>query len=146
MDLIKYAITISPSKTTTERHLIINIYKRWRTFFAENIDSRLYLYPELAVNDEGLRLHFHGIIENDDRLEMYTDLEKLKKICFIKVKEITNIKSWIKYCRKEWKITHKTLIENGRIKENNIIINKQKGTKTEYTILDQFMRYLEMSQ
>lgn len=144
LDLIKYAITISPSKIATSDMVIRHNYKSWIDFIYSRIKSRVYLYPELAMSETGLRLHFHGIIQNDDRLELFNDLEILKKVCFIKVKEIVNESKWLKYCSKEWKITHKTLIEKGRYKKENIIINKPKDSILQYSddIMNQFQRYI----
>lgn len=145
LDLIKYAITISPSSIATSDMVIRHKYKSWIDFIYSRIKSRVYLYPELAMSETGLRLHFHGIIQNDDRLELFNDLQTFKKVCFIKVKEIVNEPKWLKYCSKEWKITHKTLIEKGRYKKDNIIINKHKHSTINYVddIMDQFQRYID---
>jgi len=106
LDLIRLALTISPpdipyllTKEILQKHLQI----------LSRIQSKFELYPEL---DKLGRLHYHGILYKSS-LDLKKDIEILKKIGYIKIKDIDNIKGWTKYCKKEWKLTKKLLHRKG---------------------------------
>lgn len=69
------------------------------------IDSRFILYPE---TDKKGRLHYHGMIWKD---KFYKEsIEKCEKMGFIKLVEIKGVEGWLKYCKKEIKVT-KSMLE-----------------------------------
>lgn len=94
LDLV--ALTLSPPdmKLSLKDTMLIHLKRM------AQIDSKLMLYPETDVKG---RLHYHGVITKD---EHYVEsLKKLEDIGFIKVKTIKEMSGWIKYCKKELKIT-----------------------------------------
>lgn len=104
--LDRLALTISPAP---EKDLL-HSYSRWCKLLS-HIKSKYELYPELAYNIEKNinRLHFHGVIYCENKIDFQKDVEYLKSLCFICIKPITKIEGWNKYCKKERKITLKTL-------------------------------------
>lgn len=115
------ALTISPPDI---KHLTVNkiwiLHKR----VLSKVKSKFVLYPELDTNG---RLHYHGYIHKEINLK--EDLELIKSIGYIKVKEITDWNGWITYCSKEWKNTKKLKTPNGRkiwkkpINNNDVIMD-----------------------
>lgn len=113
-NLIKLALTISPPDinymTTLE---ILNRHLR----YLSRIKCKFLLYPEL---DKTGRLHYHGYLYKSD-INFKQDIEQLKKIGYIKIKDICNDKGWLKYCRKEWKTTKKLLHRKEPITNNDCL-------------------------
>lgn len=99
--LDKVALTISPPddiKLDVKQLLKIHFKK------IAKIKSNIMLYPELSTTG---RLHYHGIMERT--IHVKEDLLQLEKVGFICVKAISDLKGWLKYCRKEWRHTRKLL-------------------------------------
>lgn len=101
LDLISLALTISPPDckvlTTSE------IFKR-HLVKLKQVKGNFLLYPELDIKG---RLHYHGTVSKSEFFR--EDLDIFQKIGFVKVKPISNLTYWLKYCRKEWKLTKKIL-------------------------------------
>lgn len=101
LDLISLACTISPPDckvlTTSE------IFKR-HLVKLKQVKGNFVLYPELDIKG---RLHYHGTVTKSEFFR--EDLKVLQDIGYIKVKPVTNVQGWVKYCRKEWKLTKKIL-------------------------------------
>lgn len=116
LDMI--ALTISPPPKAN----IHKQFEKWRERFAE-LKCSFMLYPEFAYNSKTnqIRLHFHGYIYKNNLLDFQSDIDYLKKICYIDIKDITNLTGWLKYCKKELKITKNTL----GLKNNDLIPLKQ---------------------
>lgn len=113
-NLIKLALTISPPdikymtiKEILQRHMRV----------LSRIKCKFILYPEL---DKSGRLHYHGYIYKSD-IGYKEDLEVLKKIGYIKIKDINNNKGWLQYCKKEWKTTKKLLYRKEPITNNDCL-------------------------
>lgn len=69
------------------------------------IDSKFILFPETDIKG---RLHYHGYVYKD---KYYPEtLKALERIGFIKIKCIFDMEKWLKYCKKEYKIT-KAMLE-----------------------------------
>lgn len=113
-DLIKLALTISPPDI---KYMTIKEILHRHLRLLSRIASKFILYPEL---DKVGRLHYHGYIYKSD-IGYKEDLEQLKKIGYIKIKDICNDKGWLKYCRKEWKTTKKLLHRKEPITNNDCL-------------------------
>lgn len=99
------ALTISPKPLDYDVNLLFQAYMNR---YISYIKVKYILYPEMDLKG---RLHFHGILErNEENIKAYNwTIKFLQNWCFICVKEITSMGNWIKYCKKEWKITKKLL-------------------------------------
>lgn len=93
------ALTISPPDV---KYLTIDKLWLHHKRLLSKIKSKFVLYPEL---DKTGRLHYHGYIHKE--ISLKEDLEYIKKLGFVKVKDIFDLGEWVKYCSKEWKFTKK---------------------------------------
>lgn len=99
------ALTISPKLADIDAKTLYGIYYNR---YISRIRVKFILYPETDLKG---RLHYHGVIErNEDNIKNYEwSIKFLSNWCFICVKEIKNLGQWIKYCKKDFKITKKIL-------------------------------------
>lgn len=122
------ALTISPPdlKLSLEDTWIFHLKK------LALIDSDFKVFPETDIKG---RLHYHGWIHKD---KYYPEsLKKLEDIGFIKMKTIFDMNKWLKYCKKELKIT-KTMLglpKKFKIIDNNYVskfkpINQSRDIRT----------------
>lgn len=102
------ALTISPGIFVDDKESLLVEYNKWLKRLAK-LNNRFVLYPELVISEEGIRLHWHGIIYVDDPFGYVEDIRYLKSICFICEKPIHNLNKWLKYCKKEISKTKQTL-------------------------------------
>lgn len=101
LDLMSLALTLSPPdcKILT----VMEIFNRHKVKLKQ-VKSNFVLYPELDLKG---RLHYHGTICKTEFFR--DDLKVLEDIGFVKIKPIDHVTGWVKYCRKEWKLTKKIL-------------------------------------
>lgn len=114
LDLIKLALTISPPNI---KYMTVPEIMNKHLRYLSRMKCKFVLYPEL---DKTGRLHYHGYIYKSD-IGYKEDLELLKKIGYIKIKDISNNKGWLQYCKKEWKTTRKLLHRREPITNNDCI-------------------------
>lgn len=124
------ALTISPPD------LKLSLQDTWLYHLKRiaSVDSKIWLIPE---TDSKGRLHYHGLLWKDKHYK--ESLEKFEKMGFIKVKPIRDYNGWIKYCKKEFKITKSMLELNNRFKcIDNEYVSKYKISNTSRNILSYF--------
>lgn len=100
MPAIRYGITISPPPNNNMKPK--ELFNHYNICYLNKLKCGIELYPEF---DKDNRLHYHGYIFKTSLKNYEHDIKLLKSWCFIKIEEIKSETKWLKYVRKEWKLT-----------------------------------------
>lgn len=129
--LDKLALTISPPemKLSFKDTFILHLRR------LAKIESKFVIFPETDIKG---RLHYHGFLWKD---KYYKEtIEHLEKMGFIKIKPISNSDGWLKYCKKELKVTKAILELHKKFKHiDNEYVSKYRVSNNSRDIMSYFM-------